>query len=260
MPRYKITIEYNGNDYAGWQKQNDQPTIQGALEEAVHKFCGSQVEVVGAGRTDAGVHATAQVAHLDIPKEFEAFRVMQGINYYLFNPYGKDDKRYDSKYNGNRIAIVDAQQVGDEFHARFSAKRRRYVYRILNRRARLGLEAGRAWHVIDTLDAKRMHDAAQLLLGHHDFTSFRDTNCQAKSPIKTLEKLDVQRLGEEIRITASARSFLHHQVRIMVGSLSLVGKGRWRKEDIVTALKALNRTKAGPTAPSDGLYLVGVDY
>lgn len=256
MPRYKLILEYDGTPYAGWQKQNDRISVQSALAEAVFKFCGSEAEVVGAGRTDAGVHATAQVAHVDIPKDMDAFRVMQGINFYLFNPDGNETEG-DC---GNRIAILNAEKVSDEFHARFKAIRRRYIYRILNRRARLGLEAGRAWHVIEPLDAKIMHEAGQQLVGHHDFTSFRDTACQAKSPMKTLEQFDVQRIGEEVRITTSARSFLHHQVRIMVGTVAMAGKGKWSKEDVLAALKATDRTKSGPTAPPDGLYLVGVDY
>lgn len=250
MPRYKLTIEYDGSQYAGWQKQVDRPSVQSALSGAIFKFCGEQVDVTGAGRTDAGVHAIAQIGHVDLPKEMDPFRVMQGINFYLF---GEGE-------NGNRIAIVKAERVGDDFHARFSATRRHYLYRIINRRARLGLEAGRAWHVVEELDVSAMQDAAQLLVGHHDFTSFRDTECQAKSPEKTLEAFDVKKMGSEIHITARARSFLHHQVRIMVGSLSLVGKGKWSKKDLADALAARDRTKGGPTAPPDGLYLIGVDY
>jgi len=249
MPRYKLTIEYEGSGYCGWQKQDDQPSVQGSIAAAVKQFCGQETDVVGAGRTDAGVHATAQVAHVDLPQEYDPFRVMQGINFYLFNDAG-----------ANRIAILNAERVANDFSARFSAKKRHYLYRIINRRPRLGIEAGRAWHVIDDLDADAMHKAAQLLLGHHDFTSFRDTRCQAKSPEKTLEQLDIKRYGEEVRVFSSARSFLHHQVRNMVGSLVLVGKGKWQQEDVTAALKAKDRTKAGPTAPADGLYLVGVDY
>ncbi len=260
MPRYKLTIEYDGTPYAGWQKQNDQPSVQSEIEEAVFKFCGERCGVVGAGRTDSGVHATAQVAHVDLPRAFDTFKVMQGINFYLFNPPGKDGEQADEKPSDNRIAILNAQEVGEDFHARFSATKRRYVYRILNRRPRLGLEAGRAWHVVEDLDVRVMQEAAKLLIGTHDFSSFRDTQCQAKSPVKTLEQLDVQRYGEEVRITASARSFLHHQVRIMTGTLAMVGKGRWSVNDVKTALAAKIRSSGGPTAPSDGLYLVGVDY
>ncbi len=253
MPRYKLWIEYDGTPYAGWQKQSDRPSVQEAIEEAVFKFCGERAEVTGAGRTDAGVHAVGQVGHVDIGKELDPFRVMQGINFHLFAvPQGETST--------NRIAITKAERVSDEFHARFSATRRHYLYRIISRRARLALEAGRAWHVIEPLDADAMHQAAQHLVGHHDFTTFRDTECQAKSPEKTLEALDVKRLGNEIHITARARSFLHHQVRIMAGTLVQVGKGRWTEHDVAEALAAKDRRKAGPTAPPEGLYLLGVDY
>lgn len=256
MPRYKLIIEYDGSGYAGWQTQPGQPSIQEALETAVLKFSGVKTEVAGAGRTDAGVHATAQVAHVDLPRETDPFKVMQGINYYLFNEGGD----IPAAPIPNRIAVLRAEPAPDDFHARFSAKRRHYVYRIINRRSRLGLEAGRAWHVIEPLDAEKMHKAAQYLLGNHNFTSFRDSECQAKSPVKTLDKLDVKRIGEEVRITTNARSFLHHQVRIMAGTLALVGKGKWKPEDVRAALKAADRTKSGPTAPPEGLYLVGVEY
>ena len=258
MPRYKLLIEYHGTPYAGWQKQNDEVTVQGCIEAALEKFCGQSVALVGAGRTDAGVHATGQVAHVDLPKEYDPFKVMQGINYYLFNHVDEAGNTHNN--NGNKIAILKTERVSDDFNARFSANKRHYLYRVINRRARLGIEADRAWHVVEDLDVAAMQTAAKLLLGTHDFNSFRDTQCQAKSPIKTLEQLDVKRYGDEIRFFVSARSFLHHQVRIMVGTLSLVGKGRWRTENIVTALEARDRTKAGPTAPGDGLYLVGVDY
>jgi len=249
MPRYKLTIEYEGSGYCGWQKQDDQPSVQGSIAAAVKQFCGQETDVVGAGRTDAGVHATAQVAHVDLPQEYDPFRVMQGINFYLFNDAG-----------ANRIAILNAERVANDFSARFSAKKRHYLYRIINRRPRLGIEAGRAWHVIDDLDADAMHKAAQLLLGHHDFTSFRDTRCQAKSPEKTLEQLDIKRYGEEVRVFSSARSFLHHQVRNMVGSLKWVGEGRWQGGDLAAALAARDRRHGGPTAPPDGLTLTDVLY
>lgn len=266
MPRYKLTIEYFGAPYSGWQKQPDLPSVQGALEDAVKKFCGVETEVAGAGRTDAGVHATKQVAHIDLAKDHDPFTVMQGINYYLFNsphpnplPQAGEEGKAGSD-EGNRIAVIDAEKVSDEFHARFSALKRHYLYRIINRRSRLGIEAGRAWHIIEPLDVDAMQKAANLLLGNHDFTSFRDSECQAKSPVKTLEQLDIKRYGEEIRVTTSARSFLHHQVRIMVGTLALVGKGRWQIQDVQKALDAKTRSAAGPTAPPDGLYLVGIDY
>ena len=258
MPRYKITIEYDGTNYCGWQKQDDQPSVQESIATAVLKFCGQEVDVVGAGRTDAGVHATAQVAHIDLPKEMTPFQVMQGINYYLFNSFDENGKAHETTHN--KISILSAEPVNNDFSARFSATKRHYLYRIINRRSRLAIESGRAWQVVDTLDAEAMHKAAQLLVGHHDFTSFRDTRCQSKSPEKTLEQLDVKRYGDEIRVFASARSFLHHQVRIMVGTLAMVGKGKWEPEDILKALNARDRAKGGPTAPPDGLYLVKVDY
>lgn len=254
MPRYKLTIEYDGRPYAGWQRQTDQPSVQEALINAVSLFCGQHTDVVGAGRTDAGVHATAQVAHIEIDMDTDAFKVMQGINYYLFNPPA------DSNYPENRIAVLDAERVNDDFSARFSAKKRHYVYRIINRRPRLGLESGRAWHVIEDLDEKEMQKAADRLIGHHDFSSFRDTRCQSKSPEKTLEVFNVTRRGNEIHVMASARSFLHHQIRNMVGTISLVGKGKWKVEDVVAALAAKDRSAGGPTAPADGLYFTGVDY
>jgi tRNA pseudouridine38-40 synthase len=251
MPRYKLTIEYDGTAYAGWQKQQDMATIQGAIEAAAFKLCGAEVEVVGAGRTDAGVHATAQVAHIDLPKQLDTFRVAQGINFYLFTP---------EENANNRIAILNAEEVSDDFHARFSAQKRHYLYRIINRRARLGLDANRAWNVVEDLDIGIMNKAAQHLLGHHDFTSFRDTACQAKSPMKTLEQLEVKHTGEEIQVITSARSFLHHQVRIMVGTLAMAGKGRWTTQEVKSALEAKDRSAAGPTAPPDGLYLTKVEY
>ena len=254
MPRYKLTVEYHGAGYAGWQKQPDRPSIQEAIETALAKFCGDAVEVCAAGRTDAGVHATAQVAHIDLSKPHEPYKVMQGINYYLF---GSDQEQAPSD---NHIAITAAELVADDFHARFSATRRSYLYRIVNRRARLGLDAGRAWQIGEALDAAAMQQAANILLGHHDFTSFRDSECQAKSPIKTLDALEVRRVGEDILVRTHARSFLHHQVRIMVGTLVQVGKGRWSAQDVQRALEAKNRSSAGPTAPPEGLYLVGVSY
>lgn len=256
MPRYRLTIEYDGTGLNGWQKQPDRPSVQERIETALRKFCGEQVEVVGAGRTDAGVHASAQVAHIDLPNDVDPFKVMQGINYYLFVPEGKET----ADDADNRIAITRAETVPDDFHARFSAVRRHYLYRIINRRARLGLERGRAWHVVEELNIAAMQEAAKHLLGKHDFTSFRDSECQAKSPEKTLDHLQITHNGDQIWITTNARSFLHHQVRIMVGTLVQVGKGRWQPYDVLAALRARDRAKAGPTAPPEGLYLVKVDY
>lgn len=255
MPRYKLIIEYNGAPYAGWQRQSDRPSVQQEIEKAIAKFCGTETEVIGAGRTDAGVHAKAQVAHVDLPREYDAYKVMQGINFYLFG--GDEEEALPTQ---NRIAILNAQPVTDAFHARFSATRRYYEYRIINRRARLGLDAGRAWHVVEPLDETIMQEAANILVGHHDFTSFRDAQCQAKSPVKTLECLNVARRGEDIIVLTHGRSFLHHQVRIMVGTLAMAGKGRCTVNDIKTILAAKDRSKAGPTAPPDGLTLIQVDY
>jgi len=248
MPRYKLTIEYDGTRYAGWQKQPGQPTVQESIANALLKFTGEVIDVVGAGRTDSGVHATGQVAHIELCKEWDAYRVMQGINFYLFATENEDE------VSNNRISIINAERVNDDFHARFTATKRHYVYRIINRRARLGLDVGRAWLVAEDLNIDAMQKAANYLLGTHDFTSFRDTQCQAKSPIKTLEHLKVERYGEEIRISTYSRSFLHHQVRIMTGTLALVGKSRWKPEDVKAALEAKNRAAAGLTAPPDGLY------
>jgi len=245
VPRYKLTIEYDGTPFVGWQRQSEGVSIQQLLEEAVEKFCGERVTVYGAGRTDAGVHALAQAAHLDLAKPADPFRLMEAVNFHL---------------KPHPVAILECREVPPEFHARFSAVERRYRYRILNRRAPLTLDRNRAWRVIVPLDAGAMHAAAQLLVGHHDFTSFRATDCQADSPVKTLDALDVTRLGEEIEVAARARSFLHHQVRNMVGTLKLVGEGKWSVRDVAKALAARDRAAAGATAPAEGLYLVDVKY
>lgn len=245
MTRYKITIEYDGGGFVGWQRQDNGPSVQAALEEAVFGFCGERVLVEGAGRTDAGVHALGQVAHFDLAKETTADTVMKAVNFHL---------------KPAPVAVLAAEAVAGDFHARFSAVKRAYLYRIVNRRAPLALERGRAWFVPQPLDAVAMHDAAQLLVGHHDFTSFRASECQAKSPVKTLDLLAVQRCGEAIEVRAAARSFLHHQVRNFVGSLKLVGEGRWTAGDLKAALEARDRAAAGPTAPAAGLYLTEVGY
>jgi len=245
MPRYKLIIEYDGAPYCGWQIQENGPSVQGALETAVQAICGSFVRVHGAGRTDAGVHALAQVAHCDIAKPFAPGRLRDGLNAHL---------------RPHPIGVLSAEIVADDFEARFSAIRRHYVYRIVNRRANLALEIGKVWRVPKPLDVEAMHLAAQRLVGKHDFTTFRDTECQAKSPDKTLDQLDVVRDGDNVSIVTSARSFLHSQVRSMVGSLVWVGEGRWRADDLAAALAARTRTACGPVAPPDGLYLVKVDY
>lgn len=245
MTRYRIIVEYDGADFVGWQRQANGPSVQAALEEAIHRFCGETVLVEGAGRTDAGVHALGQVAHFDLAKETTVETVMKAVNFHL---------------KPAPVAVLSATAVAGDFHARFSAIRRAYLYRIVNRRAPLALERGRAWFVPQSLDAEAMHAAAQLLVGHHDFTSFRSSECQAKSPEKTLDLLSVTRAGEAIEVRAEARSFLHHQVRNFVGSLKLVGEGRWTAKDLRLALQARDRAAAGPTAPACGLYLTKVGY
>ena len=245
MPRYKLTIEYDGAPFAGWQMQADQPTVQGVLTAAVEALSGERPHVQGAGRTDAGVHARGQVAHVDLTKDWDADTVRDALNAHL---------------RPHPVAVLMAERVADDFNARTSARKRHYLYRILNRRADLALAAGRAWRVPRPLDAAAMHAAAQALTGKHDFTTFRAAECQAKSPVKTLDQLDVARNGEEIDVFASARSFLHSQVRSMVGSLVLVGEGKWSAGDLSAALDARDRAACGPLAPPDGLYLMRVDY
>jgi len=245
MPRYKLTIEYDGAPFVGWQIQDNGPSVQGAIMAAVAAFSGESVMVQGAGRTDAGVHALGQVAHVDLAKEHAPDTVRDALNAHL---------------RPHPIAILSAERAAADFDARRSAVRRHYRYRISNRRADLALDRGRAWRVMRPLDAAAMHAAAQRLIGHHDFTTFRSTECQAKSPDKTLDRLDVARSGEGIEVVAVARSFLHNQVRSMVGSLALVGEGKWNAEDLARALGARDRTACGPVAPPDGLYLARVDY
>jgi tRNA pseudouridine38-40 synthase len=245
MPRYKIIIEYDGAPFVGWQLQEKDPSVQGALMAAIEAFSGEQVMVQGAGRTDAGVHAIGQVAHFDLATERETDTVRDAINAHL---------------RPNPVAVLSAEKVAADFDARRSALRRHYLYRIGNRRPDLALERGRAWRVPRRLDADAMHTAAQRLIGKHDFTTFRSTECQAKSAEKTLDRLDVSRAGDEVHITAVARSFLHNQVRSMVGSLALVGDGKWQPDDLWRALQARDRAACGPVAPPEGLYLVRVDY
>ncbi|MBZ9871482.1 tRNA pseudouridine(38-40) synthase TruA [Mesorhizobium sp. BR1-1-9] len=247
MPRFRLDIEYDGSLFAGWQHQADQPSVQQAIEQAIEKFCGQQVRLRAAGRTDAGVHATAQVAHVDLAKAWPDDKVRDAVNAHL-------------QAAGNRIAILKATTVVDGFDARFSAIGRHYLYRILNRRAPSALEKGKVWWVPKQLDAAAMHEAAKVLLGRHDFTTFRSTQCQAESPVRTLDRLDVSRSGDMIEVRASARSFLHNQVRSMVGSLKRVGEGAWTAGDLKAALEAHDRAACGQVAPPDGLFLVGVDY
>jgi tRNA pseudouridine38-40 synthase len=245
MPRYKLTIEYDGAPFQGWQVQADGPSVQGALETAIRDFSGESAPVQGAGRTDAGVHATGQVAHVDLARDYDPGTVRDALNAHL-RPWP--------------VAVLAAERAPEDFNARFSAVKRHYLYRIFNRRPDLALERGRAWRWARPLDAAAMHEAAQGLVGRHDFTTFRSTECQAKSAEKTLDQLDVIRSGEEILIITSARSFLHNQVRSMVGSLVNVGDGKWRAEDLSAALKAADRAACGQVAPAEGLYLMKVDY
>ncbi len=245
MPRYRLTIEYDGGPFVGWQRQKNGPSIQGALEDAIEKFSQSRVTVTGAGRTDAGVHALGQVAHFDLEREFPADKVREALNHFL---------------RPAPVAVLDAAVAPDDFHARFSATGRHYLFRILNRRAPPALDTGKVWHVQVALDAQAMHEAARHLLGSHDFTTFRAAECQARSPVKTLDRLDVSRRADEIHIEASGRSFLHHQVRSFVGSLKLVGEGKWSARDLKDALDDRDRSACGPVSPPEGLCLMRVDY
>ena len=245
MPRYKLTIEYDGTGLVGWQRQANGLSVQEVLETAFERFCGERLTVFGAGRTDAGVHALAQVAHVDLAREADPEVIRSAINHHL-RPHA--------------ISVIEATPAPPGFDARLSARNRRYLYRILNRRAPPALQRGRVWHVAPPLNPAAMQEGARHLVGHHDFSTFRDSLCQAKSPVKTLDVLDVTTDGEEIHIAARARSFLHHQVRNMAGTLKLVGLGQWSPEDVATALAARDRRAGGPTAPAEGLALVGVEY
>jgi tRNA pseudouridine38-40 synthase len=245
MPRYKLILEYDGTPFVGWQMQENGPSVQGRVASAIKAFSGEDVIPRGAGRTDAGVHARGQVAHMDLTKDWPPWKVRDALN---------------AQLRPDPISVLDCEQAADDFDARFSATARHYLYRIVNRRSPLALDRDRAWRIAHTLDAAAMHEAAQVLIGHHDFTTFRSTECQAASPVKTLDRLVVERNGEEIRIEAVARSFLHNQVRSMVGSLKLVGEGKWSARDLNDALEARTRGACGPVAPPCGLYLVQVDY
>jgi len=245
VPRYRITVEYDGGPFVGWQRQDTGPSVQAALEDAILAFAGERVVVHGAGRTDAGVHALGQVAHFDLAAEKRLEEVRGALTFHL---------------KPQPIVVISAELAPDGFHARFSATWRRYRYRILNRRTPAALERGHVWHVPVPLDTGAMQAAASVLLGKHDFNSFRSVSCQAKSSIKTLEELAVTRDGEEIRIEVGARSFLHNQVRILAGTLQMVGRGQWSKGDVEEALAARDRTRAGPTAPPHGLCLIEVRY
>ena len=245
MPRYKLTIEYDGAPFRGWQVQADQVTVQGVLTTAVERLTGENVLVQGAGRTDAGVHARGQVAHIDLARDWDTDTVRDALNAHL---------------RPHPVAVLSAERMADDFNARMSAVKRHYLYRIINRRPDLTFDLKYAWRVVRRLDVEAMHEAAQRLIGKHDFTTFRSTECQAKSPDKTLDQLDVVQVGEEVHVLTSARSFLHNQVRSMVGSLVYVGDGKWSADDLSAALAARDRAACGQVAPPDGLYLMKVDY
>jgi tRNA pseudouridine38-40 synthase len=241
MPRYKLTIEYDGQGFYGWQLQAQSISVQGVLEQALQHIHSTYCHVYGAGRTDAGVHALEQVAHVDLPKEWDPFVLRNAIN---------------GNLRPHKVSVLEAELVSDEFHARFSAVKRRYLFRISNRRAPPAIDHGKVWHVPVDLDTDKMHEAAQFLVGNHDFTTFRSSDCQAKSPVKTLDVLTVARYGEDIEVRAEARSFLHHQVRSMVGSLKAVGDGKWTPWQMKKALEARDRSACAAVAPPQGLYLV----
>ncbi len=245
MTRFRLTIEYDGRPFIGWQRQPHGPSVQQAIEEAVTAITGEETLVYGAGRTDSGVHALAMTAHVDIAGPIAPFRLGEAIN---------------AKLRPHPVAILGCEKVADGWHARFDCIGRRYLYRIVNRRARLALEAGRAWRIPQPLDECAMHEAAQHLVGKHDFTTFRSAHCQSASPVKTLDRLHVGRDGEVVTIAAEARSFLHHQVRSIVGCLALVGQGKWSAEDMRAALKAADRARLGLNAPPDGLYFIEAVY
>lgn len=245
MTRWRLTVEFDGGPFMGWQRQDHGPSVQQAIEEAVTRMTGETQRLHCAGRTDAGVHGLAMSAHIDIEKPLTAHRLCEGVNA-LLRP--------------DPVALIAAEPVDEEWHARFSCIGRRYLYRILNRRAPPTLDKGRVWHIAQDLDAEAMQKGAAHLVGRHDFTTFRSVNCQSQSPEKTLDRLDVERVGEEIHIHAAARSFLHHQVRSMVGTLSLVGRGQWEPDDVRDALEARDRQELGLNAPPEGLYFVEAIY
>ena len=245
MARYRLTLEYDGGPFKGWQRQADQPSVQQCLEEAIARFAGVPTPTQAAGRTDTGVHALGQVVHIDLDPAREPFRIREALNFHL---------------RPAPVVVLAVEPVPESFEARFSAKARHYEYRIINRRAPAALEAGKVWHVPMPLDAPAMHAAAQSILGLHDFTTFRASECQAKSPLRTLDVFAVSRADEHIIVTASARSFLHHQVRSMVGSLKRIGEGKWAPEEMRAILDARDRSRCAGLAPPDGLYLTKVDY
>jgi tRNA pseudouridine38-40 synthase len=245
LTRFALTLEFDGTPFFGLQRQSHGPSVQQALEDALERITGEHIVMHSAGRTDAGVHALAMRSHVDIDKPFDPFRLMEALN---------------AQLRPDPIAVTACEVVPDDWHARFSCTARRYLYRIINRRAPLTLMRGQAWHVPQPLDPDAMHRAAQGLVGRHDFTTFRSVHCQAADPVKSLDRLDVERVGEEIHIHAAARSFLHHQVRSMVGCLKLVGAGTWPESRIAEALAARDRNALGLNAPAQGLYFVNAEY
>ena len=247
MPRFRLTVEYDGTPYVGWQRQENGASVQGALEAAVLSLTGEKVSIRGAGRTDSGVHALGQVIHIDLSRDWAAYKLRNAMNAHL-------------AMAGERVSVLEVQEAPAHFDARFSALRRHYLYRIVNRPARLALEADRAWWVPKTLDHEAMHAAAQMLVGKHDFTTFRSAHCQATSPVRTLDRLDVTRNGDLIEIRATAQSFLHNQIRSFAGTLKLAGEGKWTPEDVRAAREARDRKQCGPVAPPSGLYFLQVDY
>jgi tRNA pseudouridine38-40 synthase len=247
MPRYRMTVEYDGTSYVGWQRQENGHSVQAALEGGVLSLTGEKVSIRGAGRTDSGVHAMGQVIHVDLSRQWAPYKLRNALNAHLMMA-------------GEKVSVLDVEAVGEDFDARFSAIRRHYLYRILNRPSPLALEANRAWWVPKELDHEAMHAAAQMLVGHHDFTTFRSAHCQATSPVRTLDRLDVTRTGDLIEIRASAQSFLHNQIRSFAGTLKLAGDGKMTPRDVRAALEARDRKECGPVAPPEGLYFMKVDY
>lgn len=247
MTKYLLEIEYVGTNYSGWQIQDTAPSIEEALENAIEKFCGEKTLVYSSGRTDAGVHAIKMPAHIELSKEYDPYKILMGTNFHL-------------KDAGHTISILNVQKVDEDFHARFSCKKRHYIYKILNRPTRPVIMENRAWWIYNELDVDFMNEVAQYLLGRHDFSTFRASECQAKSPIKTLDEIRFEKKGEEIDMFVSAQSFLHHQVRNMVGTLVLVGKHKWTKQDFIDAFNACDRRRGGPTAPACGLYFDYAEY
>ncbi|MDO6965178.1 tRNA pseudouridine(38-40) synthase TruA [Rhizobium alvei] len=247
MFRFRMLVEYDGTPYVGWQRQDNGHSVQGAIEKAIFAMTGDRVSLKAAGRTDTGVHACGQVCHADLSRDWKAQTLANGVNAHL-------------AMENERVAILEAEKVDETFDARFSATKRHYLYRIVNRLAPTALEAERAWHVKKPLDHEAMHAAAQMLVGHHDFTTFRSSHCQAKNPNRTMERIDVSRVGEVVEIRASAQSFLHNQIRSFAGTLKMVGEGRWTPEDVRDALEAKDRTRCGPVAPPWGLFFLRVDY